>query len=104
MLFGLETHIYTNIKKVFEQFPKIDEVIIFGSRALNTCRPQSDIDLALKGSEISFSDILKITSKLEELPHIYKFDVISYHKIKNQALIEHIDQYGKCFYKRSLKK
>ncbi|MGE0079305.1 MAG: restriction endonuclease subunit S [Bacteroidales bacterium] len=100
MPFGLKDTDYKLIKNVFQQFPKIHEVIVFGSRAMGTEKPGSDVDLALKGSDIKLDDILKLKHKLEELPIIYDFDIINYATINTPALVEHIDRHGIQFYKK----
>jgi len=100
MPFGLSDKSLNLIRDVFKSYPKIDEVIIFGSRAMGTDKIGSDIDLALKGKDISLDDILRISSELDELPLAYKYDVIDYADIDNLALTEHIDKHGLPFYKK----
>ena len=100
MPFGLKDTDYKLIKTIFQLFPKIDEVLVFGSRAMGTEKPGSDVDLALKGSDIQLDDILKLKHKLEELPIIYDFDIINYETINTPALVEHIDKHGISFYKK----
>ncbi|MDR0606221.1 MAG: nucleotidyltransferase domain-containing protein [Bacteroidales bacterium] len=104
MPFGLTHTNYQRIKDIFSLYPNVEEVIIFGSRSLNTCHAGSDIDLALKGIDISLDDILSINSALEELPLAYKYDIIYYHKIKTPELIKHIDKHGLLFYKKEKEK
>lgn len=100
MPFGLKDNDYKLIKNVFHSISKIEEVIVFGSRAMGTEKPGSDVDLALKGNDITLNDILKLKHQLEELPIIYDFDVINYHTINTPALTEHIDRHGILFYKK----
>ncbi|MEZ7884785.1 MAG: restriction endonuclease subunit S [Bacteroidales bacterium] len=100
MPFGLKDNDYKLIKNVFHSISKIEEVIVFGSRAMGTEKPGSDVDLALKGNDIKLDDIMKLKHKLEELPIIYDFDVINYETINTPALIEHIDRHGILFYKK----
>lgn len=102
MPFGLKENDYKLIKNVFHSISKIEEVIVFGSRAMGTEKPGSDVDLALKGNDITLNDILKLKHKLEELPIIYDFDVINYDTINTPALIEHIDRHGILFYKKDI--
>jgi type I restriction enzyme S subunit len=102
MPFGLKDNDYKLIKNVFHSISKIEEVIVFGSRAMGTDKPASDVDLALKGNDITLDDILKLKHKLEELPIIYDFDVINYETINTPALIEHIDRHGILFYKKDI--
>lgn len=100
MPFGLTDKDYQLIKDVFRLYSKVEEVVIFGSRAMGTDKPGSDIDLALKGKHIVLEDILSINNRLEDLPLAYQYDVINYHTINNLALVEHIDKHGIRFYKK----
>lgn len=82
------------LKSVFIKFEEIDEVILFGSRALGTHKKSSDIDLAIKG-KVDINTLSKLKYILEEdtiLP--YFFDVIIYDNLKNQELKKHIDDFG----------
>lgn len=98
--FGLSTDRYERIVGVLSRFPSIDEVIIFGSRALGTYAPASDIDLALKGRNIRHADILKLRGLLDDLPYGYEYDVLDYKNIVLPELKEHIDQFGISFYSK----
>ena len=44
---GLSPHELDFIRGVFHRFPAISEVVLYGSRAKGTHRPESDIDLTL---------------------------------------------------------
>lgn len=100
MKFGLEDIIIDKIQQVFEANPKVDEALLFGSRAKGNYREDSDIDLALKGQRLSYDDILAIGVKLDELNLAYKIDLLNYHTIDEPALVEHIDRAGVVFYER----
>jgi predicted nucleotidyltransferase len=97
MDFGLNDKTINILKRFFSEFPKIEEVKIYGSRAKGNYRKGSDIDFALYG-EINFRLLSKIVSAIEELPTPYKYDVTDYKTIENQDLKEHIDRVGKTFY------
>ena len=49
MKFGLEVPVIENIISILEQYPKVDKAFVFGSRAKGNYRPDSDIDIAIKG-------------------------------------------------------
>jgi uncharacterized protein len=100
MDFGLPPGRHERICNAIRLFPSIDSVIIFGSRALGTCRPASDLDLAVFGENITFTDILRLRIVLDELPYGYTYDVLDYSKISSPELREHIDQHGLPFYKK----
>jgi len=96
MKFGLTTAELQEIRVAIGKFPEIDSVIIFGSRALGTYKPASDIDLALLGM-ITLDTISSLKSILEEeLTLPYKFDLVNYATI-NAELKQHIDKHGQEF-------
>lgn len=94
--FGISERSFEYIKKTFESFPEIKEVIVFGSRAKGTFRNGSDIDLAIKGSGNCLKIAMDIAGILNEtVPIPYHVDVISYNDLENQELKSHIDRVGK---------
>jgi type I restriction enzyme S subunit len=100
MRFGLEEHIIDQITKIFEANAKVDKAFIFGSRAKGNYRPDSDIDIAIKGFDIVLDDILKLSIALDEIGLTHKIDLINYNRIKEIALVEHIDRVGVEVYRR----
>jgi type I restriction enzyme, S subunit len=100
MKFGLEVQVIENITSVLEQYPKVDKAFVFGSRAKGNYRPDSDIDIAIKGYDITTDDIISISVAIETKGIAYKFDLIDYNSIKELALKEHIDRVGIEFYSR----
>src|SRR5690606_37511198 len=79
---------------------KVDKAFIFGSRAKGNYRPDSDIDITIKGSDITLDDILKMQVAFEEKDINFKIDLVHYDTIKEKALIEHIDRVGIEIYSR----
>lgn len=100
MTFGLEQHIIDTIISVFEANSKIDKAYVFGSRAKGNYRTNSDIDIAIKGFDIGFDDVLKISSAFAEKGMQKSFDLVDYSSIKEPALKDHIDRVGVEFYSR----
>ena len=99
MKFGLTEKEESAIKGVFDKFPEIREVIIFGSRAMGNFKPASDIDLALKGELIDLNLLGKIKARLEEsIPVPYFFDLINLGTVSHKELKEHIQKHGIIFY------
>lgn len=99
-MFGLSSSDIESITKTLRSHPEVEEAIIFGSRAMGNDKPGSDVDFALKGT-VDESTATEIAIELNErLPLPYKFDVFAYPTLTNKALIEHIDYYGKTFYRR----
>jgi hypothetical protein len=65
---------------------------------MNTHRPGYDIDLALTSTNLPFGRLLAISSQLEELGTLYSFDVVDMSRLKNLALIDHINRVGIVIY------
>ncbi|MBK9334041.1 MAG: nucleotidyltransferase domain-containing protein [Ignavibacteria bacterium] len=102
MRFGLSENIISEINGVFEEYPKVEEVIIFGSRSAGNFKPGSDIDLAVKGKDITLSDILKISVQMENIISPFRADLINYNSVTDPDVMERINKGGKVFYERKL--
>ena len=100
MKFGLEQHIIDKLITVFEQHSKVDKALVFGSRAKGNYRPDSDIDIAIKGHGLNTDDIIAMCVAFEEKGITHKIDLINYQSIKEPDLKEHIDRVGIDFYSR----
>lgn len=100
MRFGLEEHIVESIISVFEEHSKVDKAYVFGSRAKGNYRPDSDIDIAIKGQELTTDDIISMAVAFEAEGVTYKIDLIDYNNIKEPELRNHIDRVGIEFYSR----
>lgn len=94
MTHGLEDDTLEGILTVFRENDRVEEVILFGSRAKGNFRLGSDIDLAVKGEGLDFQHFLSLLVKLDDLELIYKIDAVNYHTIKSQELLDHINRVG----------
>ena len=97
MKYGLSAQALQLIERVFLGHPEVKRVRIFGSRAMGTHRPGSDIDLALEG-EFTQAQLGRIAAELDELPLPYIFDLLSWAKIDHEPLRQHIAQWGQTIY------
>ncbi|WP_343217662.1 nucleotidyltransferase domain-containing protein [Chryseobacterium salipaludis] len=66
-MFGLAPSEIKMIKGVFEKFPQVHEVVIYGSRAKGNFKPYSDIDLSLIGNDLSQKVLFRIELSLDDL-------------------------------------
>jgi predicted nucleotidyltransferase len=98
MTYGLNEKTIESIKAVFTRYKQIDQVILYGSRALGNFKNGSDIDLTLVGNGLSFSTMNKIWNDLDDLLLPYTFDLSIYSELINTDLIEHIETNGIVFY------
>jgi predicted nucleotidyltransferase len=96
---GLTADAKSRIASVFAEYPAIDEVLLYGSRAKGTYRPGSDIDLTIRG-QLSYEQLQKIEQQLDDLLLPYKIDLSLYHHIDNPNLVDHIRRVGQIFYSR----
>lgn len=103
MNYGLKPHIWEKIRSCFDKYEHIEKVILYGSRAKGTHKPASDIDLVLKGENLTTKDQLKLEQALDDLLLPWKFDISIFHKISNPDLIDHINRVGITVFKRSVK-
>ena len=91
---GLKPKHQQEIEAIIKQQKNVESVWLFGSRAMGTYKDSSDIDLVVKGSELTLSDLEKILTKLELTTIPYKVDILIKHKINNPELLEHIEKFG----------
>lgn len=100
MSFGLNDRTIARIIAVFERHSKVEEVILYGSRAKGTHKPGSDVDFTVKGDGLNLHELNSISLALDELLLPYTFDLSIYDQIKNDELLDHIERVGKIFYKK----
>lgn len=82
---------------LFSRYKDLEKVSVFGSRAMGTDKPNSDIDLVFWG-DISDLDKRRLYNQLEELPIPYQFDFIAYDDIEHRALKDHINRCSRPIY------
>lgn len=95
---GLNTHTASKIFSVFKRFPQIEKVILYGSRAMGTYKPGSDIDISLIGKDLTQELVWKVSDALEDMLLPYVFDISLYETIDNPGLKEHISKIGIILY------
>jgi len=104
MKFGLRDSDLAEINSILGRFPEIDSAKIFGSRAMGTHRPGSDVDIALFGAGVGLETVAKVHDLLEEQSRMpYLFDVVDFTHLKHQPLRDHIDRVGIVIYFRETK-
>ena len=95
MIFGLAESDLIYIISVIKSFAEIQKAVIFGSRARGDNKPESDIDIAIYGEQISFQTVSSIHATLdEEGPLPYFFDIVDYTHLNNREMKEQIDRQG----------
>jgi|GEM_PF-6681881 predicted nucleotidyltransferase len=77
---GISQVHWDSILKIFLNNPKLNSMVLFGSRAKDDFQPGSDIDIALKANELDLNDILSYKVKLDDLNLPYLFVYFSFQK------------------------
>jgi predicted nucleotidyltransferase len=96
--FGLSQKTIVAINSVFSQYPGIQEVMIYGSRAKGNFREGSDIDLTIKAPTLTTSDLLKIENMIDDLMLPYKMDLSLFHQLTEPDILDHINRVGVKFF------
>jgi len=82
------------LRKACSHYPEIDSVMLFGSRAKGTYKPGSDVDIVIKGKNITRRTISLLLSELEDSLLPFFVDIVHYDTIGNNELVSHIDRVG----------
>ena len=100
-MYGLLERDLKFILEAISGYSEIEEVIIFGSRAMGNYKKGSDIDLALKGEKVDQRVVRRLSDELEEeYPLPYFFDIVNYNVIEDKEFKHHIDSVGKTIWSR----
>lgn len=70
------------------------EIYLFGSRAKNTNRERSDIDIAVAGT----AKFELLQEEVEQIPTLFTIDLVNMDTCGNKLLLEDIKTYGRKIY------
>ncbi len=87
------------IQAAFAEFPEVERVVLFGSRAMGSWTAGSDADLALFGDRLGLRDELRIAARLEDLAFPFRVDLVRY-GAADDALRDHVTRRGLEFYRK----
>ena len=103
MKYGLSNKQLEIIRNFLSKESEVEEAVLFGSRAMDTFKEASDIDLALKGDSFDFFMANSLKNKLEDETNIpFFFDIIAYNSIKSDELKQHIRDKGVVIYRKGM--
>lgn len=100
MQFGLSDFTLNILTEIFQGFPEIEKVVIYGSRAKGNFREGSDVDITLFGDALEDRTASRLWGRLDDSVLPYLFDVSIFDEISNENLKEHIRRVGKVLYER----
>lgn len=93
-IYGLPKEAIAKLCGVFSQYPAIQSVLLYGSRAKGNYRPGSDIDLSIQAPALGLSDLLAIENQIDDLLLPWTVDLSLLHQIDNPDLLDHIRRIG----------
>ena len=98
--FGLPDAAMAAMCRVLSQYPPLERVLVYGSRAKGNYRIGSDIDLTLDGPMLTSTDLMRIDTALDDLMLPWKIDLSLLSHIDNPDLLDHIARVGKLLWIR----
>lgn len=99
---GLSDRTVTAIQGVLAAFPEVEKAVLYGSRAKGNHKPGSDVDVALFGRDLNETFLSRIASDLDDLLLPYEIDLSLFSKLKDPALVEHIQRVGIPLFERTV--
>jgi len=98
MKYGLSTTTVERLQNTLLHYPEVEKAVLYGSRAMGTYRPGSDIDLTLCGDELDHTLLTRISNELDDLLLPYQIDLSLMALLSHPALLNHISRVGVVLY------
>ena len=102
MKYGLPQSAVRKICDILSLYPQVEKAILYGSRAKGNYKNGSDIDLTLRGADLTLNVIYKILNDLDELLLPYTIDLSIFDDISDLDVVEHIQRVGVTFYEKGV--
>jgi len=85
---------------LFATQPHLQEVWLFGSRAMGRHQQSSDIDLCLEAPELSHHARLRLMAAIDDLLLPWSVDLALRHELP-EDLEQHVQRVGRCIWRRA---
>lgn len=95
--FGLNQKALDTLSRIFNQYPDISHVMVYGSRAKGNFSERSDLDLVIM-DQIDRKILGSIWMDINSSDFPLTVDLQVWDEIKNENLKDHIQRVGKTFY------
>ena len=79
---------------LLKQQKGIEQVLLYGSRAMGRNHSGSDVDLCLVAPTLQLDDLLLLGARLDDLLLPWRFDLQLKHRIDHPGLLDHIERVG----------
>ena len=97
---GLPEHAVAALLTVLGEDPRVQGLVLYGSRAMDRYRRGSDIDLCLEAPAMALPDLWQLADRVDDLLLPWKVDLQLRHSIDNPDLLAHIDRVGQAWLRR----
>jgi len=88
--YGLDPKLVERLVALAQQSAKVNRLLLYGSRARGDYTNRSDIDLALDAPTMDIMDFADYLVALNNLPCLFKIDLLRLQDLQNPALHEQI--------------
>ena len=89
------------ITAILERHASVRKASLFGSRAMGTHSPSSDIDLALEGDRLTLEDLGRLAADFGESSLPVAVDLLRTDTISSEPLKAHIARHGAVLWERA---
>lgn len=100
MPYGLTDNEMQILHDLFAENEKIEQVLLYGSRAKGTYKLFSDVDITIVGKGLTRLDIDRLHAALDKSPIPYMFDIFLFDTSKNENLKENVSRGGVILYQK----
>ena len=97
---GLPHQACQRLLDVLQQSSKVQEIWLFGSRAMGRYREGSDLDLCLVGEAITHLDRLQLIHTIDELLLLWPVELALRDDMPDE-LLAHLSRVGRCLWRRT---
>ena len=97
---GLKEKYRKTIISILASNERVERVVLFGSRAMETFSPESDVDLILYGEHLISSDRALLSWEIDETTIPQRVELILEESLKNNEFREQVEKYGIEWYRR----
>ena len=77
--------------------PQVQRIWLFGSRAMGSEQPGSDLDLCLEAPQLGHSDRLRLLNAVDDLCLPWQVDLVLRHELPAD-LEAHVQRVGRCLW------
>jgi uncharacterized protein len=96
---GIPAEAQLKLLRLLSTQPQLQEVWLFGSRAMGRYQQGSDIDLCLEAPLLSHSDRLRLMAAVDDLLLPWRVDVALRHELPVD-LEAHVQRVGQCIWRK----